>query len=341
MRISIAAPFFDDTNIDTQCWLERQIDDKEMIFDLIPRHKPLPKWHDRKSKFTTFSEWFIFLRQAHRALKTKPDIIVTVFPQLTATCALKRRLSFGKKSPKMIAWLFNVGTCEEGIRKTLSSLVLSDVEKFVVHTRREIDIYSTWLKLPRERFVFAPYQSPNIDINYEEDTESPFIAAMGSAHRDYSTLINCSADLNIRTVIATGRGVLEGIDIPKTVETPYGINRDECLKLTQQARISIVPMTLKDEVTAAGQITIVEGMMLGRPMIVSDCYGASDYITHGVDGWLVPPGDKQALSDAITKLWNDSDLRNELSRNARKTAQMKFSDAAAGSALEETIKTLA
>jgi glycosyltransferase involved in cell wall biosynthesis len=49
-------------------------------------------------------------------------------------------------------------------------------------------------------------------------------------------------------------------------------------------------------------LTIAEAMALGRPVLATRCGGAEAQIKDGVDGWLVPPNDIRALSNAIRKL---------------------------------------
>jgi len=47
---------------------------------------------------------------------------------------------------------------------------------------------------------------------------------------------------------------------------------------------------------------VVEGMLARRPVIASDAGGVREIVTHGVTGWLVPPGDPPALAAAVTKV---------------------------------------
>lgn len=339
MRWAIAAPFFDVDNIDTANWLEPFVPGDAHEFQLIPRQKPLPKWHDRKSKFTPINDWLVYMGQAADALNSDADGVITVFPQVASAVGLQQKLRFSNKP--VVAWLFNVGTCRTGLRQKLARASLSQVDHFVVHTRKEIELYSQWLGLPASRFEFLPYQVPEIPIEYEEDQDTPFIASLGSAHRDFPTLFAAVKKLNIKTVVATGQGAVEGMTIPDQVELPFGISKDECLRLAQQARLNIVPLQPKEGVTAAGQVTVVEAMMMGRPLIVTNFYGAEDYIIHGETGWLVEPNSLESMTEAIDLLWHDDALRQKLGENARAYAQEHFSDPCAGRHLERILNKVA
>ncbi|MBW4463696.1 MAG: glycosyltransferase [Nodosilinea sp. WJT8-NPBG4] len=339
MKWAIAAPFFDVDNIDTVNWLEPFVPGDTHEFQLIPRQKPLPKWHDRKSKFTPINDWFVYMRQAADALNSDADGVITVFPQVASAVGLQQKLRFSNKP--VVAWLFNVGTCRTGLRQKLARASLSQVDHFVVHTRKEIELYSQWLGLPANRFEFLPYQVPEIPIEYEEDRDTPFIASLGSAHRDFPTLFEAVKKLNIKTVVATGQAAVEGMTIPDKVELPFGISKDECLRLAQQARLNVVPLQPKEGVTAAGQVTLVEAMMMGRPLIVTNFYGAEDYIIHGETGWLVEPNSLESMTEAIDLLWHDDALRQKLGENARAYAQEHFSDPCAGRHLERILSKVA
>ncbi|MBD2106204.1 glycosyltransferase [Nodosilinea sp. FACHB-13] len=339
MKWAIAAPFFDIDNIDTANWLEPFVPGDAHEFQLIPRQKPLPKWHDRKSKFTPIDDWLVYMRQAADALNSDADGIITVFPQVASAVGLQQKLRFSNKP--VVAWLFNVGTCRTGLRQKLARASLSQVDHFVVHTRKEIELYSQWLGLPANRFEFLPYQVPEIPIEYEEERETPFIASLGSAHRDFPTLFEAVKKLNIKTVVATGQGAVEGLTIPEQVELPFGISKEECLRLGQQARLNVVPLQPKEGVTAAGQVTLVEAMIMGRPLIVTNFYGAEDYIIHGETGWLVEPNSLESMTEAIDLLWHDDALRQKLGENARAYAKEHFSDPCAGRHLERILNEVA
>ena len=71
-------------------------------------------------------------------------------------------------------------------------------------------------------------------------------------------------------------------------------------------------------------LTIVEGMACGRPVVVSNAGGAAELITNGEDALGFPPGDATALADHLTRLITDRDLRDNLERQSRATAERRF-----------------
>ena len=57
-----------------------------------------------------------------------------------------------------------------------------------------------------------------------------------------------------------------------------------------------------------GQV-LVEGMACGLPVIAKDAHGPAEIVDHGETGWLVPPDDEAALSDALVDAVNDDGKR--------------------------------
>jgi len=85
-------------------------------------------------------------------------------------------------------------------------------------------------------------------------------------------------------------------------------------------------------------VTLVDAMMLGRPIVATACPGMLDYMTDGREGILVPPGDHDALKAALQSLWEDERLRSSLGTAARKRAMDNYSDEAAGKVLGDVLR---
>lgn len=56
-------------------------------------------------------------------------------------------------------------------------------------------------------------------------------------------------------------------------------------------------------------LPLLEAMACGCALVSTDCGGPSDIIEAGVTGWLVPPGDAQALVERVLALLQDADQR--------------------------------
>jgi glycosyltransferase involved in cell wall biosynthesis len=69
---------------------------------------------------------------------------------------------------------------------------------------------------------------------------------------------------------------------------------------------------------------MLEAMAVGLPVVASQVSGTEDAIEDGRNGLLVPPGEPEALSDALRRLSEDPDLRERLGTEARKTVEGRF-----------------
>lgn len=70
---------------------------------------------------------------------------------------------------------------------------------------------------------------------------------------------------------------------------------------------------------------ILEGMLLGRPVVAAAAGGVPEFVDHGRTGFLVPPGDSQALADALVMLAGDPELRRRVGTAAQADALQRFS----------------
>jgi len=64
-------------------------------------------------------------------------------------------------------------------------------------------------------------------------------------------------------------------------------------------------------------IILLEAMALGKPIVASSIEGYASVISHGVDGLLVPPADRDQLAQALIALLNDKALRQEMGAKGR------------------------
>lgn len=94
---------------------------------------------------------------------------------------------------------------------------------------------------------------------------------------------------------------------------------DEVAALYPLVSLFVLP-SLREQVPGS----LLEAMAHGRPVVASGVGGIPEILRHEATGLLVPPGDPEALAEAILTLYRDESLRNRLARAAKDHVQAAF-----------------
>lgn len=70
--------------------------------------------------------------------------------------------------------------------------------------------------------------------------------------------------------------------------------------------------------------SLIEAMAMRLPVVSTTITALPEIVNDGVHGLLVPPGDAEALADALARLIHDAELRCRLGANARARVQERF-----------------
>jgi glycosyltransferase involved in cell wall biosynthesis len=339
MLWSVAAPFFKAANLSQTRWIADFVASEQHQFRkiAIPSAAAGPSWHDRAGRATPLKIWHGYWKTARAALEGAEGVI-TVFPPLAVTAALQRKLRRRSGVP-IVAWCFNLGKLVGGLKQKAARFALRDVEIFVVHSSGEVPLIADYLGIPQERVRFVPLQRAPIAVVAEEEREAPFVVSMGSANRDYATLVEAARITGLPVTIVASPRSMEGLSLPENVSVLSGLSGADCRVLAQRARFSVVP--LANVATASGQVTVIEAQRMARAVIATRSIGTVDYIDDGVTGIMVPPGDAQALAAKMQALWDDQATRTRIAKEGADFADRYLSDEAAGSALGEILDELA
>jgi glycosyltransferase involved in cell wall biosynthesis len=75
----------------------------------------------------------------------------------------------------------------------------------------------------------------------------------------------------------------------------------------------------------SGSVSLLEALQMGAAVVASSCDGIPEDVTDGHNGLLVPPGDVDALRDALARLIGDPDRRTEIADRGRELFTDRFS----------------
>jgi starch synthase len=68
-------------------------------------------------------------------------------------------------------------------------------------------------------------------------------------------------------------------------------------------------------------LVVLEAMRAGLPVIITSAVGAKDFVTDGVEGWVVPPADPEALREKIRWMQLQPTERQAMGRSAAERAR--------------------
>ena len=179
------------------------------------------------------------------------------------------------------------------------------------------------------RIVFIPN---GVDAHFfkpsdpDLDRAHRYIFAMGKdMGRDYKTLIDAVARLDIKTRIIASPRNLSHIDTsPANVNVSYDVPQDETRAYYRNALFVVMPThgeDHKDASDCSGQYVLLESMASGKAVIATERSTLKDYIVNEENAVVVPAQDPAALRTAIAILLRSPEQITRLERAARKSVE--------------------
>jgi Glycosyl transferases group 1 len=208
--------------------------------------------------------------------------------------------------------------------RRLAKWAIGRLDRSNVHygvlSRAELETFPRLWGIDRARVHFTPFCAtvarPSLPA-YEPGGSG--VLASGNSLRDYRALLAAADGVNATVTIASSLSLPEsgpdnlriGFLAPQAHEA-----------LVRRSAVIVVPL-LADTERSAGQQTYLNAMARGKPVVVTEAPGVTDYIRDGETG-LVVPNDPGALSEAINGLLADPERATGLGRAARAEVEAKF-----------------
>ncbi len=114
-----------------------------------------------------------------------------------------------------------------------------------------------------------------------------------------------------------------------------GFTRDVAA-IWREADIFVLPARSREGMPRA----LLEAAASARAVIVTDVPGCRHFVSDGVEGLVVPPGDAPALADALTRLAQDKGLRARLGAAARTKVLAGFTECHVEHAIEQAYRSM-
>ena len=105
-----------------------------------------------------------------------------------------------------------------------------------------------------------------------------------------------------------------------------------------RALIELLDVLVVPSLTEGAPLVVLEAMAAGVPIVASAVGGIPDQIRHEREGLLVPPGDPEALGDAVLKLLRDPRLARRMGASGCRKSASVFSHATMVARTEEVYR---
>lgn len=78
--------------------------------------------------------------------------------------------------------------------------------------------------------------------------------------------------------------------------------------------------------TEATSLSLLEGMSIGRPAVVTDFGGNPGVIENGVNGFVVPTFNSEEMAKRLAEIFENNELSEEMAKNCKKIYSEKFTE---------------
>ena len=218
------------------------------------------------------------------------------------------------------------GTRNDQLLTRIKRTLLLAVDVFIfIH--KDTSGYEQSYGIPRSRCRYVPFKPNNFDlVDKVTPRDGDYAVALGASQRDYKLLVDAVGGSSIplkiilpETSIKAHRAHIGYEHLPENVEhikTP--VDRLAWSRYIAESRLVVIPI-IPGVIQPAGISVYLEAMLLGKPVVITRGASTEGILNEDL-AVTVPPGDPEALRDAVHRVWHDSALRQRLSENGRRYA---------------------
>lgn len=293
-------------------------------FDSTPRVDVLDaaswRYWTREEQYLRF-----YVGQAVRALSRCRDYdLVFAFGAQSAVALLGALRLLGRSHPPVIvddAGCVNGGRPDRRFSFWCSRWALREAAHVVWHSSASLRLCEDACPELATRGEFIPFGVNLPDLAGAVVADGDYAICVGQSPRDWQSLLAAWSALPHRRLVLVGapqREVPTQRDVTVLPRVPFA----EYVRLLAGARLVILP--LPDGLASWGQMTLLQAMGLGKPVVVTDVQPVRDYISAGCV--RVKANDVADLSRAVNRLWEDEEARQTLGTEARRVVANFYSE---------------
>lgn len=277
------------------------------------------------NKRSTVSDSFRLIWNLRNEIKRiNPDVVISFMAKMNILCyfALKgtrfRFIASERNDPSV-----GRGTIYRfSVRRAYAA---TDVTVF--QTSRAKNYFPEYI---RDKSVIIPNPVPELPEALEEKTKRLVAVGRLTKQKNHKLLIDAFAQINVDypdfCADIYGAGEIEE-EIREYIESKHVAG-----KIHLKGKVDNIPEHIRDAYMFVHTAdyeglsnALLEAMAVGLPCVTTNCAGSDDAIENGVNGLIVPVGDREEFVKAVCKVLDNPEYAKELGKNAR--ASMKKYDA--------------
>ncbi len=294
--------FFEPHTEDTLRW--RHFSAKDSL------HTPLFRNNGNLRRFSAC------LRAARAAQDLGASIVVTHDPRISF--AVQHFLKLYSYRGPHLAFSFNYPWLPSGLKSRLHRLGFKGIDRFVVYSTIERELYHEHFNIPLELLEFTHWgvAPPHIDSPGKPIVEGDYLCAIGGNSRDYRTFIESVKRLpEIRVVMVVRPENVVGIDIPPNVKVMTDIPFGQAMNVLAFSRFMALP--LDGARVPCGHVTLVNAMHLGKAFAITRSVGVVDYVREGDNALMFSAKSVDEMTSVLRRMWYESELCAQLGEAGR------------------------
>lgn len=192
---------------------------------------------------------------------------------------------------------------------------------YAVLSSQEAQTFPRSWGVDADRVVFQPFPNTLHGFRGMTTRDDGYLFTGGNSVRNYDLLEAAVEGTGVQVRAATSWTPSRGL--PNLEARPT--SHEEFFSLMANARAVVIP--LRQTIRSAGQQSYLNAMALGKPVVVTEAPGVSDYVVNGVTGIIVPP-QVDALRAALVHVMDpaNADFYRQMGERARVDVLERFNE---------------
>lgn len=249
-------------------------------------------------------------RVAARSRTAGAELVISHDPRVTFATQLCLRAS-GYRG-KHMAFSFNYPELPSGAKASLHRSGFRDIDRFVVYSTAEKQMYHDFFRIPEDRIEFIHWgvRPPSCGDGLPV-VPGDYVCSIGGNARDYATLLKAASQLpEVPFVWVVRPHNIAGMTLPSNVRVMVNVPFPAALNVLAHSRFMALP--LANTQVPCGHVTLVNCMFFGKAMVITRSSGVADYVKDGDNATLCNAGDAEELAARIGEMWNDPAMSRRL-----------------------------